>query len=165
MPFSLIIFGAYSHNLLHSIEFTFSSCSLLIENEFKKIQSLYFDVSVFSTSEKYGVIYNYYGLDKSKYFNVKYTVEQSSEDASCMLLKGYVEPKEFEGTVLYSEIVYYMEFLVNRDGKNIIHGNNETIIDVMSFNRGFLIDKIEGVDHKQTSSFIIQDFYIFYEKE
>ena len=32
-------------------------------------------------------------------------------------------------------------------------------------NRGFLIDKIEGVDHKQTSSFIIQDFYIFYEKE
>ena len=120
---------------------------------------------VFSTSEKYGVIYNYYGLDKSKYFNVKYTVEQSSEDASCMLLKGYVEPKEFEGTVLYSEIVYYMEFLVNRDGKNIIHGNNETIIDVMSFNRGFLIDKIEGVDHKQTSSFIIQDFYIFYEKE
>jgi hypothetical protein len=120
---------------------------------------------VYSTSDRYGVIYNYYGLDKSEHFDITQTVEQSTEDASCMVLKAHVKAKEIDGTVLYSSFLYSAEYYVKRDEGAVLHGTaNETVIDKLSFERGWMMDKIDGVDHTQTAKFILSDFYIFYEK-
>ena len=120
---------------------------------------------VYSTSDRYGVIYNYYGLDKSEYFDITTTVTQSTEDKNCMTLKGQVNAKEIDGTVLYSSFLYSAEYYVLRDGKAVLHGTtNETVIDKLHFECGWMIDKIDGIDHTQTAKFYLSRFYIFYEK-
>ena len=120
---------------------------------------------VYSTSDRYGVIYNYYGLDKSEYFDITMTVTQSTEDQSCMSLKANVRAKEIDGVVLYSEFLYSAEYYVKKDGRAILHGTtNETVIDKLEFECGWMLDKIDGVDHEESAKFIFSKFYIFYEK-
>ena len=120
---------------------------------------------VYSASDRYAVIYNYYGLDKSQYFDITQTVTQSTELESCMTLKGYVKAKEIDGTVLYSRCLYSAEYYVQRDGKTVLHGTtSETVIDKLSFEFGWMLDKIDGVDHAKTAKFYLSRFYIFYEK-
>lgn len=120
---------------------------------------------VYSTSERYGVLYNYYGLDKSLYFNIKQTVSQSTEQESCMSLKGYVSTKEINGTVIYSRFLYCAEYQVYRDNKIIYHNTStDVVINKLEFERGWMIDKIDGVDHSETAKFILSDYYIFYKK-
>ena len=120
---------------------------------------------VYSTSDRYGVIYNYYGLDKSEYFDITTTVTQSTEDESCMALKAHVKAKEIDGTVLYSRFLYTAEYYIQKDGGAILHGTtNETVIDKLNLECGWMIDKIDGIDHTQTAKFIFSNFYIFYEK-
>lgn len=119
---------------------------------------------IYSTSEKYGVIFDYYGFDKSKYFDVSYTVTQSTEDENCMLLKGYVKLKETEGTLLYSRIqtqatfnILFLDNLTTREKKETEFNNAE-------FEKRYLIEKIEGIDHISSATFTVSDFYILYEK-
>ena len=120
---------------------------------------------VYSTSDRYGVIYNYFGIDKSKYFDITQTVEQSTEQESCMALKAHVEAKEIDGTVLYSRFLYSAEYFVQRDEEAVLHGTaNETVIDKLSFQCGWMLDKIDGIDHAKTAKFYFSHFYIFYEK-
>ena len=120
---------------------------------------------VYSTSDRYGVIYNYYGLDKSEYFDITTTVTQSTEQESCMSLKAHVKAKEIDGTVLYSQILYSAEYYVPRDGGAVLHGTtNETVRDKLEFKCGWMLDKIDGVDHAETAKFYLSRFYIFYEK-
>ncbi|MBE6620252.1 MAG: hypothetical protein E7625_02660 [Ruminococcaceae bacterium] len=120
---------------------------------------------VYSTSDRYDVIYNYYGLDKSEHFDITQTVTQSTEQESCMAFKAQVEAKEIDGTVLYSRFLYSAEYYVKRDGGAVLHGTaNETVIDKLNFECGWMLDKIDGVDHAETAKFYLSHFYIFYEK-
>ena len=120
---------------------------------------------VYSTSDRYGVIYNYYGVDKSQYFDIYQTVTQSTEDQSCMALKAHVKAKEIDGTVLYSQFLYSAEYYVKRDDRAVLHGTtNETLIDKLEFECGWMLDKMDGVDHTQTAKFYLSRFYIFYER-
>ena len=120
---------------------------------------------VYSTSDRYGVIYNYYGLDKSEHFDITTSVTQSTEQESCMSLKARVKAKEIDGKVLYSRFLYSAEYYVLRDGKAILHGTtNETVTDKLEFNCGWMLDKIDGIDHAETAKFYFSRFYIFYEK-
>jgi hypothetical protein len=120
---------------------------------------------VYSTSDRYGVIYNYYGLDKSEYFDITTTVTQSIEQESCMSLKSHVEAKEIDGKVLYSRFLYSAEYYVLRDGKAILHGtDSETVIDKLEFDCGWMLDQVDGIDHAQTAKFFLSRFYILYEK-
>lgn len=119
---------------------------------------------VYSTSNRYGVIYNYYGLDKSQYFNVTQMVTPNSNKENTMLLLGQIEAKELNGNVLYSEIGYHARYQVLNEGKIIERINTDTIIDCLKFTREYCMDKINGVDHTKTAAFTIFDFYILYEK-
>lgn len=120
---------------------------------------------VYSTSDRYGVIYNYYGLDASEYFDITKTVTQSTEDKNCMSLKAHVKAKEIDGTVLYSRFLYSAEYYVKRDEGAVLHGTtNETVIDKLEFKCGWMLDKIDGIDHGETAKFYFSRFYIFYEK-
>ena len=119
---------------------------------------------VYSTSERYSVIYYYYGIDVSQYFHISQQVEQSSEDQNCMHLLGKVELKEIDGTILYSQISYKASYQVQSDGKVLFSDSSDTVINKTNFERGFLIDKIEGVDHAQNATFTLKSFYILYEQ-
>lgn len=120
---------------------------------------------VFSTSDRYGVIYNYYGLDKSEYFDITTTVTQSTEQESCMTLRALVEAKEIEGNVLYSRLLYSAEYYVKKDKGPVLHGTaSETVTDKLEFECGWMLDKIDGIDHAETAKFYLSHFYIFYEK-
>ena len=120
---------------------------------------------IYSTSSRFGVIYNYYGLDNSQYLDISQTVTQSLEQQSCMVLKGYVKVKEIHGTPIYSRIFYSAEYLCERDGKIVSHGTaSDAVYNELEFERGWMIDKTEGVDHAQTARFLVSKFYIFYEK-
>ena len=82
-----------------------------------------------------------------------------------MSLKANVRAKEIDGTVLYSEFLYSAEYYVKKDGRAILHGTtNETLRDKLEFECGWMLDKIDGVDHEESAKFIFSKFYIFYEK-
>ena len=119
---------------------------------------------VYSTSDRYGVIYDYRGLDRSVYFDVTETVTQSTEQESCMTLRGEVTLRDVDGTLLYSRIRYLAEYKVLRDGKITDSESGDVVIDDTDFTRGFMIDKIDGVDHTDSAHFSVTDFYVFYEK-
>ncbi len=120
---------------------------------------------IYSTSERYGVIYNYYGADKSQYFSITQSVTQSTEQESCMVLEGCVKPKDIGGTVIYSKISYFTEYQVERDGKITTYsGSTETVKNDLDFSYRCMINKIDSVNHAETAKFIVSDFYIFYEK-
>jgi hypothetical protein len=120
---------------------------------------------VYSTSERYGVVYNYYGADQSQHFSITQSVTQSTEQESCMVLEGCVKPKDIGGRVIYSKISYFTEYQMERDGKIITHrGSTETVKNELDFGYRCMIDKIDGVNHAETAKFIVSDFYIFYEK-
>ena len=119
---------------------------------------------VYSTSERYGVIRNYYGLDISQYFDITKTVTQSPDEQNVMVLWGSVKEKELDGEVLYSRVGYRAEYQVLRNGEIMTYESTDTVIDKLSFERGYGIEKIDGVDHTETAKFSITNFYIFYEK-
>ena len=82
-----------------------------------------------------------------------------------MSLKANVRAKEIDGVVLYSEFLYSAEYYVKKDGRAILHGTtNETVVDQLEFKCGWMLDKINGIDHAETAKFYLKRFYIFYEK-
>ena len=120
---------------------------------------------VYSTSERYGVIYDYYGVDKSQYFDITQTVTQSTEQESCMSLKAHVKAKEIDGEVLYSRFSYSAEYYVLREDGPVLHGTaNETVTDTLDFSFGWMLDKMDGINHTESAKFHFSHFYIFYEK-
>ncbi len=119
---------------------------------------------IYSTSDRYSVIHYYYGMDVGQYFHISQTVEQSAEDHNCMRLSGSVELKEIEGNVLYSRISYKTSYQVLYNDKVLFTDSSDTIINKTKFEKGFLIDKIDGVDHAQNATFTLKSFYIFYKK-
>ena len=119
---------------------------------------------VYSSSDRYGVIYSYYGVDVSQYVDVSYLVEQSTEQESCMVLRGTATIKEVGTEILYSTLSYRAEYDVLWDGKIISRNQFEKRPDVTQISWGVMIDKIDGIDHTETARFWISDFYIFYQK-
>ena len=120
---------------------------------------------VYSTSDRYGVIYDYYGLDKSQYFDITQTVTQSTEQESCMSLKAHVKAKEIDGEVLYSRFSYSAEYYVLREDGPVLHGTaNETVTDTLDVSFGWMLDKMDGINHAETAKFNFSHFYIFFEK-
>lgn len=119
---------------------------------------------VYSTSDRYGVIYNYYGANKTQYFNITQTVAPSDDESNVMELWGYVETKPIDGTVIYSNIGYRAKYQVMSDGKIIEHNSSDNAYDTLNFKRGYGIDMIDGVDHTETAKFTVYDYYILYER-
>ena len=118
---------------------------------------------VYSTSSKYGVIYNYYGMDKSLYLDIDYSISQSEEDKSMLLLKGKATIINIPGNIIYSQLTYSVNYLTMKDNKSVLHEESEQLLNVSKIEKGYLVEKIENQEEK--ASFAIKDFYILYEKE
>lgn len=120
---------------------------------------------IYSTSDRYGVIYNYYGLDFSQYVEVAYTVEQSGEDPALDLLSGTVRIKPVGGTIVYSELTVGASYTILRDDTITTYDvHRETYRFTTEVEKGFLMDRIDGIDHKDTAKIVCTNFYILYEK-
>ena len=117
---------------------------------------------VFSSSEEYGVIYNYYGIDKTKYFDVSFSVEEGPENSHTMLLNGQATLKEVPGESLYSCVIYRVTYMRNYGGSITEFSESEKLTDTTSINKSWSIVKIDGIDQVGTSSFAVTNFYIFY---
>lgn len=135
-------------------------CDLYYAEDEKKEDERYL---VYSTSSKYGVIYNYYGMDKSLYFDIDYSINQSEEDKTMLLLKGEANIINILGDIIYSQLTYSVTFLVEKDNKITMREESEKVINVSNIEKGYLLSKLENQEEK--ASFTINDFYILYEKK
>lgn len=124
---------------------------------------------VYSTSENYGVIYNYYGLDKSQYFDVSQSVYQNEKDEDYMILQGNVTAKNIEGSVYYSYIEYFFEYYSYKEDKDVVDyliKKQEGITSRITFTDTLMysIKKTKKIDHSKTAKFYLGNFYILYKK-
>jgi len=119
---------------------------------------------VYSSSNRYGAIYDYYGLDTSKYVDVDFTVEQSSEDSSLEVINGTATIKEVEGTILYTQLSITTQYKYEFDGEIYAYESNDFAREQMQINIRILVDKIDGINRADTTKMYVSDFYIFYEK-
>lgn len=124
---------------------------------------------IYSTSQNYGVIYNYYGLDKSQYFDVGQSVYQSEENEDYMILQGNVTAKNIGGPVYYSYIEYFFEYLSYKEDKDVVDyfiETKERITSRITFTDTlrYSIKKTKKTDHSKTSKFYLGNFYILYKK-
>ncbi len=120
---------------------------------------------IYSSSERYGVIYNYYGFNYTPYIDVSYTVEASTELSNCDVLKGLVKVKDFGNKVIYSQLSVRKEYqILNNDGIIVTKNETELRRNCYEFKVGIMIDRIEGVNHNSTANIKVNDFYILYEK-
>ena len=119
---------------------------------------------IYSTSDRYGVIYNYYGIDKSAYVEVEYTVERSNEDSALDVLSGTVKIKPLDGTIIYSELHVRASYNVLRDGTVTTYDDHSIYTNVTEVEKSFLIERIDGVNHNESAIIDCFDFYILYEK-
>ena len=120
---------------------------------------------VYSTSDRYGVLYNYYGIDKSAYVDVEYTVTQSEEDPAYDLLAGTVKIKPLDGTIIYSQLnVREWYQVLNRQGAVTTYENTSAHMFMTEVEKSVLINRIDGVDHIESAKIECTNFYILYEK-
>ncbi len=121
---------------------------------------------VYSTSSRYGIIYNSQGFDYSQYIDVNYSVEPSTEASYCDLIKGTAKIKDFGKNIVYSQLSVAIEYYnLNAEGNPVLWTSSEGIERYKKeVTHGVLADRIEGIDHKETASFTLNDFYILYEK-
>ncbi len=121
----------------------------------------------YSTSEKYGVIYNYYGFDYSPYIDVSYSVGISSEQTSCDLIKGEAKIKDIGKGIVYSELSVSVEYYMEKeDGTPIRYSSSTGMIrGKTELSHGAIMDRIDGIDHRESAEFLLTNFYILYEKD
>ncbi|MCH5171463.1 MAG: hypothetical protein J1F31_01325 [Erysipelotrichales bacterium] len=134
---------------------------IYVEDVYKKTEPKL----VYSTSNRYDVIYNYYGQDISKYVEVEYTIEESDTDPNFDLLTGKAIIKPVEGKIIYSQLNVRASFNILKDNKVIIKEDGDLYRFTTEVEKSILIEKIENIDHKKTAKLKCIDFYILYEKE
>ena len=119
---------------------------------------------IYSTSNNYECYYTKYGVSSSDFFDINFSVEQSNEANNLDLISGTITPKDVGKEVVNYSFSYRISYLINKDGKiieiSVLKGSSELINNRF----GLLIDKIEGYDHKDSTSVSIVSFSIIYKK-
>lgn len=119
---------------------------------------------VYSSSDRYVAVHATQNQDLAAYMTISYTVSQSSEFPSCNLLKGTVKIKDVDGRLIYTQFRYRAQYYILRENKPVLHESTETIVHTREWKKGYLIEKIDGIDHESTASFLVMNGYLFYEK-
>lgn len=119
---------------------------------------------IYSTSCRYEVIYTYYGIDFSQYVEVRYEIEQSMEEDNLELLEIDAKIKPVNGTIIYSQL----SLIVNYKAKGIDDILNYQDTELFRFTteakKGILLEKIDGINHYDSTSVKCNSIYVLYEK-
>lgn len=120
---------------------------------------------IYSTSNKYEIYFAKYGVNQNDFFDINFTVEQSTEANNLDLISGTITVKYVAKEVINYSFNYKISYKVkDEDGKLIIRESTNGSSELRNNRFGLLIDKIEGHDHKQSTNVTISDFYIIYKK-
>lgn len=119
---------------------------------------------VYSSSDRYVAVHASQQQDLETYMTVSYTVSPSQESPSCDLLKGTVKIKEIDGTLVYTRFRYRAQYYVLHDNKPVLHESTETIVNTYELEKGYLLEKIDGIDHTTAADFFVMNCYLFYLK-
>lgn len=162
--------------------FSYSSDKLMISNSVSEIKfyrendNIKYDIYyinsddkngkrqlVYSSSDRYGVIYKHQGIDESLYFDIQQKIEPSTSSSDSTYLEWSCNLKENSIIVLYSFIDYRITyFLKESDGKFFEHSASDTKIN----NTSFVFKRIISCEDSELVFLKgnLTDFYIFYEK-
>lgn len=124
------------------------------------------DNLIYSSSKRYGLIWNAPGVDISKYFEVTKEVSPSQEDTTCDLLKATIKLNEdaINGTVIFSYMSSYFEYKrLNEEGKIISDIDKEGHNYTKEIKISMLIERIEGINHSETTVVKPNSCFILYE--
>lgn len=124
------------------------------------------DNLIYSSSKRYGLIWNAPGIDISKYFEVTKEVTPSQEDTTCDLLKATIKLNEdaINGTVIFSYMSGYFEYKrLNEEGKVISDIDKEGHNYTKEIKISMLMERIEGINHSETTIVKLNSCFILYE--
>ena len=124
------------------------------------------DNLIYSSSKRYGLIWNAPGVDISKYFEVTKEVTPSQEDTTCDLLKATIKLNEdaINGTVIFSYMSGYFEYKrLNEEGKVISDIDKEGHNYTKEIKISMLMERIEGINHSETTIVKPNSCFILYE--
>ena len=120
---------------------------------------------IYSTSNQYECHYNKYGVNYNDFFNINFTVEQSTEANYLDLISGTITPKDVGKEIVRYWFNYKITYLINRNGK-ISEIDYLNISSELKDNRfGLLVDRIDGYDHQISTRVTIISFCIIYKKQ
>lgn len=118
---------------------------------------------IYSTSKKYDFYFNKYGVNPNDFFNIKFSVDQSTEASYLDLVSGTITVKDVGKEVVNYSFNYKITYKVKNENGQIITKDEIRSHTELKNNRfGLLIDKIEGLDHKELTTVTITSFYIIY---
>lgn len=118
---------------------------------------------IYSTSNKYEIHFAKYGVNPNDFFDINFTVEQSTEANNLDLISGTITVKDVGKEVVNYSFNYTISYKVkDEDGKLIIRESTKGSSELKNNRFGLLIDKIDGHNHKQSTNVTISSFYIIY---
>lgn len=118
---------------------------------------------IYSTSNKYEIYFAKYGVNPSDFFDINFTVEQSTEANYLDLISVTITVKDVGKEVINYSFNYKISYKVkDEDGKLIDREHTCGYTELNNSRYGLLIDKIDGHDHKQSTNVTISYFYIIY---
>lgn len=119
---------------------------------------------IYSTSDRYGVIYHASGADFAEYFEVSSEILPDTEENDVLILWGSIEPRYLPDEIIYSEISFRAEYPTLLDGEVVITESTDNKIDTLSVKRGYGMPKSDEIDYSDVAKFALTDFYILYIK-
>ncbi len=120
---------------------------------------------IYSTSNQYEIYYAKYGANPNDFFEIKYTVEQSTEASYLDLVSGTITLKDVGKEVVSYSFNYCITYKVKMENGDITTQDHLHWHTELRNNRfGLLIDQIEGINHEETTTVTIESWRIIYKK-
>ena len=119
---------------------------------------------IYSTSYQYECIYPEYGRVAEDYFNIEFSVEQSTEASYLDLVSGTITVKDVGKEVINYGFNYKISYKVLKNGKLYSQEELRSYTELINNRFGILIDQIEGHNHEETTDVYLLNYYIIYKK-
>ena len=115
---------------------------------------------------EYEIYYAKYGANPNDFFEIKYTVEQSTEASYLDLVSGTITLKDVGKEVVSYSFNYCITYKVKMENGDITTRDHLNWHTELRNNRfGLLIDQIEGINHEETTTVTIESWRIIYKKQ
>ncbi len=133
----------------------------LVYDYYKYSSSIEDWILYYSSSKKYGILYYQYGVEYSSLFDISFSVEKYSNGLDLLEAQVQLKEESIPGEILYSSFVTRITYKVLPNSEIIEHTNTISSNE-KTLNHSLLINKLEGIDHQNTTKVYLSDYYIFY---
>lgn len=121
---------------------------------------------IYSTSKKYEIHFAANGVNPNNFFNINFSVEQSTEASYLDLISGTITVKDVGKEVVDYGFNFKISYKVKDENGNLVDREYTCGHTELKNSRfGLLIDIIEGHDHKVSTTVTISNFHIIYRND